>query len=93
VAYEKLHANAAHELVKLAKVVDGDLSRITCPIRLFAAREDHVVPPRNSEYIFEHVGSEDKELIWLENCYHVATLDYDKEKIFEASYNFMTSQG
>ena len=93
VAYEKLHSNAAHQLVKLAKVVEGDLGRITCPMRIFAAREDHVVPPRNSEYILEHVSSQDKELIWLDNCYHVATLDYDKEKIFEASYDFMTSRG
>lgn len=93
VAYEKLHSNAAHELVKLAKVVGGALDRVTCPIRLFAAKEDHVVPPRNSEYILDHVSSKDKELILLDNCYHVATLDYDREKIFEASYNFMTHAG
>jgi carboxylesterase len=93
VAYEKLSTNAAHELVKLAGVVDADLARITCPVRLFAAREDHVVPPRNSQYIYDNVSSSDKEIIWLDNCYHVATLDYDKEKIFESSYNFMTQVG
>jgi carboxylesterase len=93
VAYDKLSTNAAHELAKLGKVVDGDLERITCPIRLFAAVEDHVVPPKNSQYIYDHVSSTDKEIIWLDNCYHVATLDYDKDKIFEASYNFMTQAG
>lgn len=90
VAYEKLSTSAAHELSKLGKVVDADLARITCPVRIFVAREDHVVPPKNAPYIYDHISSADKEVIWLDNCYHVATLDLDKEKIFEASYNFMT---
>lgn len=90
VAYEKLSTAAAHELVKLARVVEGDLGRITCPMLIFAALSDHVVPPKNSQYIFDNVSSSEKELVWLDNCYHVATLDYDKDKIFEASYNFMT---
>jgi len=90
IAYDKLHTNALHGLIKLAKVVDADLSRIKCPIRIFEAREDHVVPPQNAPYIFDHVSSTDKELIWLDNSYHVATLDLDKEKIFSESYNFMT---
>ncbi len=90
VAYDKLSTSAAHELAKLSKYVDGNISRISVPIRIFAARNDHVVPPRNSEYIYEHVSSTDKELIWLDNCYHVATLDVDKECVFEEAFSFMT---
>lgn len=90
VAYEKLSTKAAHELWRLGKIVDADLARITCPIRIFVARDDHVVPPKNARYIYDRVSSDDKEVVWLDNCYHVATLDFDKEKIFEQSYNFMT---
>lgn len=89
VAYDKLNVRALHELVKLARVVEADLPRIEVPIRIFEAREDHVVPPENATFIYEHVGSSDKELIWLENSYHVATLDFDKERIFEESYGFI----
>ncbi|MBN1383172.1 MAG: alpha/beta fold hydrolase [Deltaproteobacteria bacterium] len=91
VAYEKLHMSAMHELIKLIKYVDGNLGHITLPLRIFHAREDHIVPTENAPYIFEHVASKDKKLIWLENSYHVATLDFDKEKIFEESYNFIRS--
>lgn len=89
VAYEKLSTNALHELIKLAALVKPDLGRIKAPMRIFAAKDDHVVPTANADYIYEHVGSGDKEIVWLRNCYHVATLDCDKEKIFEDSYNFM----
>jgi len=89
VAYEKFSTHAAHELAKLAKVVDADLSTITCPLRIFVARNDHVVPARNSQYILERVSSNDKKLVWLDNSFHVATLDLDRRKIFEASYDFV----
>lgn len=88
VAYEKLSVKALHELVKLMRLVEGNLDRITVPIRIFQARDDHVVPPENAPYIFQRVGSEDKKLIWLDNSYHVATLDFDKDKLFEASFEF-----
>jgi carboxylesterase len=47
------------------------------------APEDHVVPKDNAQYILDHVGSEQKELVTLPNSYHVATLDYDAETIQE----------
>jgi len=90
VAYEKLSTNALHELVKLADVVRPDLARITQPIRIYVAHDDHVVPPENASYIFDNVGSKDKEIIWLDNCCHVATLDLDKDRIFSESYNFIS---
>ncbi|SEH68267.1 carboxylesterase [Halobacillus karajensis] len=64
------------------------LDEIHCPILIFVSDEDHVVPPYNSEVIFESVFSEHKELIHLENSYHVATLDQDKEMIMERSLEF-----
>ncbi|MBU4193778.1 MAG: alpha/beta fold hydrolase [Actinobacteria bacterium] len=89
VAYEKLSVKALHELVKLMKLVHDNLDRVTVPIRVFQARDDHAVLPENAPYILEHVGSTDKELIWLDNSFHVATLDFDKEKIFEDSCRFI----
>jgi len=89
VAYEKLNTSALHELTRLIKYVDSNLGRITVPIRVFHSRDDHVVPPENAPYIYEHVSSTDKDLVWLDNSYHVSTLDFDKEKIFETSYNFI----
>jgi len=91
VAYEKFSTNAAHELLKLLAVVKNDIARIKMPIRIFESKDDHVVPPENGPFVYENVASTDKKLIWLENSYHVATLDLDKEKIFQESYEFITA--
>ena len=55
---------------------------------LFVSDEDHVVPPSNAELIFEKVFSEHKEIVHLENSYHVATLDHDQDLIIERSLEF-----
>lgn len=94
-AYDKIPLPALLELVKLCRMVKKELPLIRQPALIFESREDHVVPPSNAEYIRQKLGSADKELVWLENSYHVATLDYDKELIFKRTAQFMRrlSQG
>jgi carboxylesterase len=56
---------------------------------LMHSREDHVVEPSNSAWILGHVSSADATEIWLENSYHVATLDNDAPLIFSTSVDFI----
>jgi carboxylesterase len=53
------------------------------------SRDDHIVVPDNAPFIIEHIGTEDKRLLWLENSYHVATLDHDKELIAAETLKFI----
>jgi len=87
--YDKVPVRAAAELYELMKLTKRDLPKITAPILIFASREDHVVPTTNGPYILENVSSKDKELVWLENSYHVATLDYDKDLIVKRCVEFI----
>ena len=66
------------------------LSKIRQPILITQALKDKTVHPSNANYIFEHVSTklEEKSLLWLENSGHVATMDYDKEKLFSEISNF-----
>jgi carboxylesterase len=49
---------------------------------------DHVMGPKNAELIRASVRSSIEE-ITLDRSYHVATLDYDAEKIFASSVGFI----
>jgi carboxylesterase len=73
-------ANAAADRV-------DDLAKISCPVLLFTSRQDHVVDPHNSDIVAERVSGP-VERISLERSYHVATLDYDKDLIFERAMEF-----
>jgi carboxylesterase len=77
------------ELSALMKVTEEILPYVTCPALIITSREDHVVPPANGEYIFNRIASQEKRILWLEESYHVATLDNDKERILQESIAFI----
>jgi carboxylesterase len=56
------------------------LGNITCPSLIITSKQDHVVPPDNSDVLAEAVAGP-VERVWLDRSYHVATLDYDKDDI------------
>nr|WP_226577933.1 alpha/beta fold hydrolase [Halobacillus litoralis] len=87
-AYDRTPVQSIKQIIPLMEMVSQRLDEIHCPIMIFVSDEDHVVPPNNSEIIFESVFSEHKEIIHLENSYHVATLDYDQDLIIERSLEF-----
>jgi carboxylesterase len=79
------------ELFALIAVTRELLPRITCPTLILQARDDHVVPPGNGKTIASHVGASHVELVWLDNSFHVATIDFDKDRIVAEVHRFIQS--
>lgn len=78
-----------YELLKMLKHTRSLLPRVKTPMQLFHSVDDHTLPVSNTEIIMGGVGSQIKHRIELTNSYHVATLDYDAEIIFENSRIFI----
>jgi carboxylesterase len=47
-----------------------------------------VTSPKNSYCIFNRVGSKEKEIIFLEDSYHIITADQEREKVAEKTVAF-----
>jgi carboxylesterase len=71
------------EMRKLIRHFVQHLPRITAPVQIQQAVEDDITSPRNSEFIYEKIGSAQKELILLRNSYHVITADQERETVAE----------
>ena len=56
------------------------LDKITCPTLVLTSRQDHVVPPSDSEFLVGKVAGP-VEHVWLENSFHVATIDVDGPEV------------
>ena len=82
---------AVHQLIKLTAVVRANLPQIKQPALIFGAKDDWVVDQRDPGLFFDQIGSENKELIWLEHSQHVAPLDYDKDIMLEKIVSFIRS--
>lgn len=90
--YDRVPLRTAAYLITFQNAVKAELAQIHAPLLLFGSRQDHVVPPGNTPYVAEHVASTDVEVVWLERSYHVATLDYDADVIFERSTEFIAKR-
>lgn len=88
-AYAKTPVKSINEIVTLAEKVRNDLARIKMPALIFSSVEDHVVPPQNSKEIYESISSIERYFISMEDSYHVATLDHDKERIADKCIEFI----
>jgi carboxylesterase len=86
-SYEKTPLKPLLSLLDAEESTQPELSNITCPSLIITSRQDHVVPPENSDVLAEGVSGP-VERIWLDRSYHVATLDYDKDDIEKAVVEF-----
>ena len=73
----------------MLKYTRSRLHDVTVPMQVFQSGDDHTLPVSNTEIIMKGVGSRVKQRIELTNSYHVATMDYDAEIIFENSKIFI----
>jgi carboxylesterase len=77
ITYDKVPLKAIHQLLHLMEDTKRNVSRVSSPTIIFKSAIDHVVHPSNSEFIFDHVNTLEKNMIVLQNSYHVASMDYD----------------
>jgi len=87
--YDATAILGVYEALKMLRNTRKNLGAVTVPVQLFHSVEDHTLPVSNTEIILSEIGSKDKTRIELVNSYHVATLDYDQELIFQNSLTFI----
>ena len=89
IAYDRTPTKAVYEMLKMLKIIRKSLPNIKQPTLIFKSKEDHVIPQKSAIFTLNNIGSKDKNLIWLNNSYHVATLDFDKELVASKSIEFI----
>ena len=87
--YEVMSTKGIYQILQMLKYTRANLHRVSIPMQLFHSVDDHTLPVSNTEIVMKRVGSLSKERIELTNSFHVATLDYDAEIIFENSLVFI----
>lgn len=90
-AYREVPVPAFRQVYALAAVTHDLLPRIKCPMLVIQSRVDHVVDPSNGPRIAGGVGSDRVELVWLNDSFHVATIDNDKQLIADKAIAFIRS--
>jgi carboxylesterase len=82
-AYDWVPTKSGNSLVREFPRLREQLKALTCPALIAYSRQDHSVPPANSQAILRLLAGKDVAELVLERSYHVATLDYDLELLEE----------
>ena len=80
------------ELHRLAGYLQERLGRITCPCQIIQAREDDMSSARNAHFIHDRVSSSRKEIVYLENSYHVITADQERGTVAQRMAEFFSME-
>jgi len=89
-AYETVPTEGVYQLFRFINKVKSIHKFIVCPVLIIKSIEDHVVKFKSASFTYDRIRSDDKEIIWLKNSYHVATMDYDKDIIIDRSLEFIS---
>lgn len=70
-----------HQLKRLVRYLVKILPSVEVPVQLIQAKEDDMTSIRNSNFIYKKINSDVKELVLLENSYHVITADQERSTV------------
>jgi carboxylesterase len=88
-SYSATPLGCAASLFAGVKSVEANLAKIVAPSLLLSSREDHVVTSDNGDTLMK-LSSGPIERLWLEESYHVATMDNDQELLESATMEFLS---
>jgi carboxylesterase len=87
VSYDQTPLRPLLSMLEAGADVRERLGEVRCPALVITSRQDHVVPPVDSDAIADALGGP-VERLWLEKSFHVATLDYDRAEVEAATIAF-----
>lgn len=47
------------------------------------SKVEHTVKPASAQYIYDHLGTADKKLVWYHHSGHILTLDNERDDVFQ----------
>lgn len=89
ISYPTYPTRSIYELEQLLAEMRAALPAVTVPALLIHSRGDRGVDPSNMSNIHARLGSEEKEMLWIDNSGHVITRDAEKERVFQAADAFI----
>jgi carboxylesterase len=89
VSYPQNPLHAIGELNKLLGVMHTALPKIQKPVLLIHSRDDNYVVKDSMQQIYDHLGSTDKQMLWIESSGHVMTRDAQRQTVFKAAADFV----
>ena len=82
-AYGATTPRLVGELYAVVREARRALPLVVAPTLVAHSRTDYRIPCEAAEAAFALLGAPRKELVWLDGCGHIVTVDYGRERVLE----------
>lgn len=79
------------QLDPLITKTKDNLSLVEKPALIIQPVKDQLINPSSATYIYNHILSPDKDLLWYEKSLHVVTTGVEKDRLHKDVYQFLQS--
>lgn len=88
-AYDVMPVKPLSSLFALVKLCKEEIiSQIKIPCIVLQSKAEHTVKSESASYIYEHLASKEKKLVWYEHSGHILTLDIEREHVYQQISDF-----
>jgi len=92
IGYFKTPATVILESVRLIKAAKKALKDVVSPTLIIHSTEDDMASVKNAHYTQAHIGSKTVETFFVDDTYHVLTLDKRKHDVAKRTAKFCKEQ-
>lgn len=90
-SYRRYPLVAVDQLLNLMRVTRRLLRAVKTPALIMHGVRDDVVHPRSAHYLFEHIGSDERDLVFWHNSGHGVVFDAEREEVWRKVCEFALS--
>ncbi|MBF0531492.1 MAG: alpha/beta fold hydrolase [Candidatus Omnitrophica bacterium] len=91
--YPLFPVSLLRQLEILVRRLKTRLPHIAAPVQIIQAKEDDMTSVKNAEFIYDRIASRQKEIVLLEDSYHIITADQERGKVVDRMKDFFTRIG
>lgn len=87
--FHTFNTDSVRSAAALITQVKPKIPQIQVPSLIIQSRRDRVVAPEGAQWLYDHLGSTCKEILWLDNSDHIITLDQERDMVFQHILGFL----
>lgn len=91
-AYAKFPLSSMAEHLRMNRYVRKLMPAIMTPALIIHSHEDDMASVKNAEYLQQHLGSTVVRTVLLDDCYHMITVDNQREQVAQELIDFLNAR-
>ena len=77
----RLSMNHLYQATRLIRHAIRNIHAVTAPALVMHAIDDETASPKSAQFVVDRIGSSTVRQVFLDNSYHIITMDNDREEV------------